>query len=260
MPFTPAHVAAVLPLVRRTAGRPGWTAALVAGSLAPDLPYYVPVSVSRLAPVDLTREATHSLAALPTTTAVIGLLTALAWDRIAEPVVRDALPRRVAGRLGPQGPRATWRDLPVLYLWTVAGVATHDLWDSFTHSGGPLIPLVAWLRADEAGVPVWSWLQVASSILGLLVTLVWAFLRLRGRPVVQVPRRARWLPWAVGALGLLAALVGIFAAWQHRNAPLVDMLTWFAVTRAGGTVALGVAVVCALWWALVGRRGRPQSP
>jgi hypothetical protein len=260
MPFTPAHVAAVLPVVRRTAGRPGWTAALVAGSMAPDLPYYVPVSVSRLAPVDLTREATHSLAALPTTTAVIGLVTALAWDRIAEPVVRDALPRRVAGRLRPQGPRATWRDLPFLYLCTVAGVATHDLWDLLTHAGGPAAGRVGWLRSDLAGAPAASWLQVTSSAVGMLAVLCWAVLLLRGRPVHDVPRQARWLPWSVAALAVLAVIVGVLAAWRHRNAPLMDILTWFAVTRAGGTVALGLAALCVLWWALAGRRRGPRSP
>lgn len=42
MPFTPSHVAAVLPLART--GLP--PAALVVGSVAPDLPYYLPLPVA----------------------------------------------------------------------------------------------------------------------------------------------------------------------------------------------------------------------
>ncbi len=42
MPFTPSHVAAVLPLART--GLP--PTALVVGSVAPDLPYYLPLPVA----------------------------------------------------------------------------------------------------------------------------------------------------------------------------------------------------------------------
>ncbi len=260
MPFTPAHVAAVLPLARRTSGRPGWTAALVAGSMAPDLPYFVPARVRGLVPVDLSREATHSLVALPTTAAVIGLAVALLWDRVVEPVVRDALPRGIAGRLRAPGPRASWRQLPVLYLLTVAGVVTHDLWDSFTHSDGSLTERVAWLRDVVAGVPVWSWLQLASSGLGLLGVGALAVVVLRRRPVRPVPRRAAWIPLVVGVLGAAALAVGIRAAWTHRSEPLIDALVWFPVTRGGGAAALGLALLCGAWWLSELRRPRPHPP
>ena len=47
MPFTPSHVAAILPLAgRRDRGLP--LAALAAGSMSPDLPYFQPVADWRL--------------------------------------------------------------------------------------------------------------------------------------------------------------------------------------------------------------------
>ncbi|MDQ7908342.1 DUF4184 family protein [Phytohabitans sp. ZYX-F-186] len=46
MPFTGSHPAAVLPLVRW--GLP--PAALVIGSMVPDLPYYLPTPVNVLSP------------------------------------------------------------------------------------------------------------------------------------------------------------------------------------------------------------------
>ncbi len=260
MPLTPAHVAAVLPAGRWTSGRPGWTAAVVAGSMAPDLPYFLPSALRDASPVDLSRVATHSLPALPTTAAVLGLLAALLWDRAFEPVVRDALPRPVAGRLGSTGPRASWRDLPTLYLWAVAGVATHDLWDSFTHASGPVTERVGWLRSEVAGVPVWSWLQLASSAVGLLAVVGWAVVVVRGRPVRPVARVAGWLPAAGAAIGVLALAAGTWSAWRHRDEPLIDVIAWFGVTRAGGAAALGLAVVCILWWVVAGRGSRARTP
>ena len=189
MPFTPAHVAAVLPLVRRTTTRPGWTAALVAGSMAPDLPYFVPGRVLDLVPVGLDRSTSHSLHAMFTTTAVLGVLAALAWDRVAEPVARDLLPRPVAGRLRDRGPRPSWRDLPAMYACTVVGVASHDLWDSFTHGHGVAVTHLPWLRGEVAGIPLWHLLQHVSSVVGLLVLAIWSWARLARRAPVPRPRR-----------------------------------------------------------------------
>lgn len=68
MPFTPAHVAAVLPLRGRW-GLP--FAALAAGSMSPDLPYFLPFT--------LTRAATHSIWSVPLAV-MIGAATHVAWD------------------------------------------------------------------------------------------------------------------------------------------------------------------------------------
>ena len=63
MPFTPSHAAAVLPFLRT----PLPASALVAGSVAPDLPYYLPG--------DLSWE-THSALAVVTTDLLLGGIAA----------------------------------------------------------------------------------------------------------------------------------------------------------------------------------------
>ena len=46
-------------------------------------------------------------------------------------------------------------------------------------------------------------------------------------------------------------LTGLVAAWPHRAT--VDLAGWYGATRDGAMLALGLVVVCALWWATAGR-------
>ena len=64
MPFTPSHAAAVLPFLRT----PLPASALVIGSVAPDLPYYLPVDL----PWD-----THTASAVVTVDLLLGGLIAM---------------------------------------------------------------------------------------------------------------------------------------------------------------------------------------
>ena len=75
MPFTPAHVAAVLPLVGK--GRPKWAvpSALVIGSMVPDLLYFVPIRSDRT--------LSHSLTGIVTFDLALGLLCVALWRVVA---------------------------------------------------------------------------------------------------------------------------------------------------------------------------------
>ncbi|MCA0145941.1 DUF4184 family protein [Blastococcus sp. LR1] len=69
MPFSGSHPAAVLPFLRT----PPSASALVAGSLAPDIPYYVPLDLPW---------RTHTALAVVTTDVVLGLRARLAPVRV----------------------------------------------------------------------------------------------------------------------------------------------------------------------------------
>ena len=84
MPFTPAHVAAVLPVVGRR-GRWVVPAAWVVGSMSPDLVYFTPVG--------WVRPLSHSLTGLLTLDPALGVLVA---RRVVDPA-----------RSGRPGPAAT---------------------------------------------------------------------------------------------------------------------------------------------------------
>ncbi|WP_433005218.1 DUF4184 family protein [Kribbella sp. CA-294648] len=130
MPFTLAHPAVVLPLFRR----PFVPAALVAGSMAPDVPYYLTAAgITSTHAGDwygplLNATHTHSLTGLP-----IDLLYAAAL------VAVYCLMRAPITALLPPGlalPQPTRPTRAQYYGWlllsALIGVGTHILWDAFT--------------------------------------------------------------------------------------------------------------------------------
>ena len=103
MPFTPAHVAAVLPVLGRR--RPRWAvpSALAIGSMVPDVLYFIPMNSHR--------EFSHSLTGVLTLDLALGLLFVGLWRIVAAPVVRDLVPTTVRARIpAPHRPTAhEWR-------------------------------------------------------------------------------------------------------------------------------------------------------
>ena len=159
MPFTGSHPAAVLPLLRL--GLPA--SALVIGSLTPDLPYYFDLPV--------TAAQTHSLTGALGADLILGISAYLIWHLLLVPPLIWAAPaglqRRIPDRLR-AGPRlSTAGDLARVGLALAIGALTHVLWDAFTHAGmlGPR--MVPWLDSVVYGLPLFRWLHLGSSILGL---------------------------------------------------------------------------------------------
>ncbi|GAB0106386.1 DUF4184 family protein [Nocardia sp. JMUB6875] len=185
MPFTLAHPAAVLPL-RRVLWFPG----LVAGSLAPDLPYYLPIGIDG--------ELTHSVPGLPVDLLLGGALVAIAW----------ALRRTVEGMAG----RAIILIKPSLAGAAAAlliGAVTHLVWDAFTHTDGVAVQHWEVLRESVIGPHrVYNVIGYVSSVAGmaLLAGYLVAWYR-RARPVAPDPRRTR----VVVSLSAVAILAGLLA-------------------------------------------------
>lgn len=249
MPFTPAHVAAVLPLTGRR--RPRWVvpAALVIGSMVPDVLYFVPIRSDRT--------VSHSLTGLVTLDLALGLVFLALWRWVAAPAVRDLAPAPLRRRL-PVPPRVTWREA----LWSVPGVLlgglTHLVWDSFTHTDGWAVQRIPLLSSDP-GVPVFKLAQYASGVLGCAVVLAYCLTvqpradgAREGSP--SSTRRERQLVRAVlvGA-PVLVGLVFAVAVWLQGTEP--EMLLYVAVVRGVSGLGLAAAGVAA-WWHLA-VRGRP---
>jgi len=258
MPFTPSHMAAALPFLRT----PLLPAALVVGTMAPDIPYYLPLSIPR--------ELTHSLLGLVTIDLVLGVLGALAWWFVLREAVVDLLPRVIGTRI-PRVERTAWRParwgwpltIAVLLLSVLIGATTHLLWDSFTHPGW-LVDHVAVLRTQLGPLLLEKWLQHLSTVAGLLILGVWAVRRARG----ATPDASR--PTRFGARARLAASTGIVAAglvggvipWVHGMlagvAPfdpgLVFLVARFGIAIAGAALALVVVL-----WLIAGGARRPRT-
>jgi hypothetical protein len=195
MPLGPAHPAAVLPL--QWLGLP--LSALVVGAVAPDAPVYLPVGVSY--------STTHSGPGLAVDTAiglaVLWLWYALVRDAVVDltPALRSRLPARV--RLG----RRTWLLAP---LAVALGAATHVLWDSVTHDWGFVVQQLDFLREEYGPIPLYRWLQHASTVAGSVVVAAYGVHWLRRqrtdpRPPAVV-RPGLWLA-AVPVAGLVVGIL-----------------------------------------------------
>lgn len=249
VPFTLAHPAAVLPLVRG----PLVPAALVAGSLSPDVPYFVPAPRYAGAWYEPFVNATTTHAwpgaltvAVPTATVLLALwwvVRAPLADLLVPPA--DAAPgdARHDLRPGRTATRAGW-----VAVSLVLGVLTHVVWDSFTHGDGVVVQHVAWLREPLVGdVPAGRVLQHVSTAVGLGVLAVWAARRAArwhaagGRPA---PRGVV----VAGALGLIGAGAGTLAAvGAHDPGAGVEHALAAAATGGGAVVAAAVLLGAVVW-------------
>lgn len=245
MPFTPAHVAAVLPLVGTR--RPRWVvpSALVIGSMVPDLLYFVPIRSDR--------NLSHSLTGIVTLDLVLGLLCVALWRVVAAPVVRDLSPDRLRSRI-PLAPPATVTEALWAVPCVVLGALTHVLWDSFTHENGWAVERLPFLTA-ELGLPVFKLAQYGSGVIGCAVVIAYA---LRSPEVPRAPDDAPRAPerQRVAALALLVAVPAVCAVaaalsdWL-AGAP-TEVLLYDAVVR--GVSGLGLAAgALATWWHLTVR-------
>ncbi|MFE6056914.1 DUF4184 family protein, partial [Kitasatospora sp. NPDC056446] len=207
MPFTLSHPAAVLPLLRRAGVRgPLVASALVAGSMAPDVPFF---AESLLPGVYGHGGLTHRWWAVPTLDVAIAGALVAGWHGLLRGPLVALLPERWAGgaealtvrRVGAgagagmdagagTGAGAAW-----FVASAAIGAATHVGWDAFTHGGRLGVRLLPVLDRRVAGVPVYEALQYGSSALALVAMGGWAARAVRAaepmRPAVGLAPRTR---------------------------------------------------------------------
>ncbi|MDQ1552494.1 MAG: hypothetical protein QOD50_1916 [Actinomycetota bacterium] len=254
VPFTPSHVAAVLPF----AGTPLLPAALVIGSMGPDLFYYVPL------PID--RSFTHSWLGVVTVDLVLGVALFVLWQLVFRTPLIDFMPlaarRRIAAMpwsgIRPRG--MSWARLGILLVVSVLiGTATHVVWDSFTHPDWVVYQL-SWLRQQWGPNPVYEWAQYFSSVFGAAVVLIWTIRWWRRtRPVdaaaTRISRLARVLAWvSVLGIGLVVALAIWVPEILKGQSPVFAALVFRTVT-----VGLAAAGLAALLWSLAWWLLRPRA-
>jgi len=246
--MTFVHPAAVLPLMRG----PLVSAALVAGALAPDVPYFlraldVPVSAQSWWEPFLNATTTHAWPGLVTVAMPLALVLYLALVACGRPA-RWALPAASDLRGGRDGRGGLWLVWVVVSL--ALGVLTHVLWDSFTHSDGWVVTRVDALRTEAVGSLTWArLLQHLSTVVGLVVLVVYAWKHRRAWLVAGDPdRRTRWL--RVLAVVIAAAVVGAvtLVLLQRDGTGGLEHLLSGATIGAGLGAGSAVAGLSLLWW------------
>lgn len=185
MPFTAAHPAIVLPVLKRLRG-PFTTSALVIGTMTPDFEYFL-----RLQPV---AGIGHSPVGLIVFCIPVGLVVLAVFHLVVKRPVAMLLPAWVQARISPAlaTPRVDARTALITTLLIFAGAITHVVWDGFTHPNGWAVERWRWLATIVLSVggvhiAVYKLLQHGSTFVGL-IALVWVLVNwLWRQPVVNVP-------------------------------------------------------------------------
>lgn len=248
MPFTLAHPAAVLPL-SWLLGRHTMLSALVIGSMMPDAPYFLALSIDR--------GDTHSLAGLLWFCLPLGLIAFLLFHSLLKLPLAFLLPPRLSDRLPLEGFPA----LGVQHLWTLPGSIwlgslTHIVWDACTHKYGffvDRIPLLTKLLFRFAGYNFWVYkvLQYVSGIVGLVILLMTAGLWFRRAPIRPhdgwvwpegFRRPARLVLWVV------PSMVGVVAGLMRSASLDFPMLLRHMVITSGRCFLLLLVLYALAWW------------
>ncbi|MFD0527796.1 DUF4184 family protein [Kitasatospora arboriphila] len=136
MPFTLSHPAAVLPLITRGRGRgPLVAAALVAGSTAPDVPYFADSVVPGAFGLGA---VTHAWWGVPTVDVAVAAVLVGLWHLLLREPLAALLPARWVPQVPAVAPRAGGSALRRAGWFAVSaalGAASHVGWDGFTHPG-----------------------------------------------------------------------------------------------------------------------------
>lgn len=221
MPFTFAHPAAILPFAGRAPALP--TAALVAGSMAPDFEYLL-----RLRPYG---SFAHSGVGLLVVGMPVAVLIYIAIRRLLLPALAFAF----GCSYSPQRPQVLGF-VAALSL----GLLSHVGWDSFTHASGLAVRQWPILSTDVVGVPAYKLAQHASSALGsaAIALVTWHH---HGALVLAHPRRVLGL---VGLVGIPALVLG--ALNSVRASSIQEAAGYFAVGAIDGAI-LAALIAAALY-------------
>ena len=234
MPFTLSHPAAVL-LFGRT-GLP--IAAMVAGSMAPDVPMFVPVPGAY--------GVTHSLLGVATVDVVFGTLGVVVWFSLVRDALVDVAPALVRERLAETArySREQWFLVP---LAVAMGALTHLVWDMFTHPDRWGAEHVPWLGETHVGLLGSAWAQYLSGALGFVVTAAWTVASLRARTRRTRASRVPELGVTSLAFVLLATAAIAGASAFTRAADGLHAVAFRGAVLGTIVLVIGVLALAAVW-------------
>jgi len=237
VPFTVSHAVAALPFLRT----PLPVAALVIGTMAPDLPYFLPLGVPR--------DFSHSLLGVVTIDLAVGIVALLAWVFLLRAPVLDYAPAWLRERM-PARERAT---VPWVLLALVVGALTHLAIDTLTHEGS--LDAVFPVFALEIGPwSVSNYVHFVVSVIGAVILAVWVrrWVARTARSVVSrslVSNAERLRVWVMLGSGFLLLF---FGSWIYQlewvGTTVFDMNALFvAFAIAVGVFGLVALVICVVW-------------
>jgi hypothetical protein len=213
MPFTLSHPAASVPFIRSGL----ILSALVVGSIAPDIPYYLPLFPYRA--------FGHTLPGFFLFCVPAGMVVLWAFHALLKTPLIALLPSGHQKRLAWLNIHFAFKPLKrfvVIVISLLVGSATHILWDSFTHRHGFMVLrsslLIAPLITFEfvgITIHVYEFLQYISTLLGAALIIYWYMSWYRKAPTGAVAGNIKLsyttkmkIVAGIAIVAILAALLG----------------------------------------------------
>lgn len=242
MAFTLSH-AAVAPLLHRLSRQQLPLAALVFGSMSPDL----------LRLFGVMSYFGHTWTGVITIDLVVGVVCCVLWHFVYRPLVyalfgRNALADSAYQFQDLQPVRRPWEDVALAYLLAVGiGAVTHLIWDGFTHNdfrrftwSAEFLQQTVQIPLLSAPMPLYHLLQYVTSVLA--VPFLWGLVT----PVLMAPRWQRSSPGRFAWVSLLLAFAAGAAAVVWRYPALYELLqasTYQALGHASFAFSRGFVAV-----------------
>lgn len=215
MPFTLSHAAAALPLRRLNLV---WSAFLM-GSMAPDFPYVVGTVAYRSLGHDFPGVVEFTLPA-----SIFALwLFHTAIKRPATALLPTGMQQRLRRHLGDFKFGGPARFAAIVFS-LVLGIATHLVWDAFTHPFSwpwqRWVWMQGWIKVPVLGLrPMYMILQYASTVIGLIALGIWVLLWYRDtEPMLSVGEPASRFSVAL-TMFAVAIAAGLIRAWLTLGMP-----------------------------------------
>jgi hypothetical protein len=201
MPFTPAHTAIVLPLLR---SRYFSATGLVVGCMAPDFEYFFKMSVAG--------SHGHSWGGLFYFDLPVTIALSFLFHQLVKPNLilnlPDFLQRRFMETLLFNFKNGI-RHRPLIFVISaLLGSSTHIVWDGFTHNSGFFVQNLsfyegAYFPFQGVMYPLWYALQHISTIIGLFFLLVYIGVKHKSGFSPNTPSISYWLIFVLLGLSFL---------------------------------------------------------
>ncbi|PFM40607.1 DUF4184 family protein [Bacillus cereus] len=223
MPFTFAHPTAVLPFAKKKSSYISVTA-LILGSMAPDFEYFL-----HFRPYGIIG---HTWAGFLYLNLPLIFLLAYVYHCILKGPFITYLPKPFASYykyvVDEKWGLYTWKDFFVFCYSALFGMATHVVWDAFTHKTGYFVMKMPLLQQEVYSIPIYKFLQHGSTCFGLLLLIyvLWKYRRMDRDTSLTSEKRKYW-SLSIG----LAAIIFIVHAF-------ID--PYFHIFQIGGIIVSGL--------------------
>jgi hypothetical protein len=276
MPFMLAHPAAIVPLARllnlARASLP--LSALIVGSMAPDVPHFVPHFVRLIHFLGLPsgKHFGHTFAGTFLLCIPAGLFALWLFHVVLKAPFLSLLPFAERGRLAPVA--ASFRFGPprhflLIIVALASGAFTHIIWDSFSHVSGWPVQQFSILHAPimqtaRGPIFVFNLVQRVSTLMGAALLAYWCRQWLKQAPAQAIGSPVSLAGGGSSYPGIFMAvaafiLAGIYSYWKS---PVFFRLSWhqpFArrLVIAGCAVAGAELFIFSLAWHWKALKSRP---